>query len=69
MDKLTLAVECCTSRSCEWEETCGKCPFNTKSEDQIGVDMANCIDELILSLFQKVKELEEKLEYKGKTNE
>lgn len=61
MDKLTLAVKCCTTRSCEWNETCGKCPFNNRSEDQINANMSNCIDELILSLYNKVKELEEKI--------
>ena len=57
MDKLTLAVECCLSNSTTWEETCGKCPFNTREKEDF-IDNVNCIDALILALFNKVRALD-----------
>lgn len=59
MDKLTLAVECCLNRSPEWDETCGKCPFNIKDEEQWS--NTNCVDALILALFNKAKALDAEL--------
>ena len=55
-EDIELAVQCCTSHSAEWEETCGKCPFNIRAADQIE-DAAKCIDELILALFNEVQRL------------
>ena len=58
MDKLALAVECCTSKSCEWEETCGRCPFNDDIEEN-RISSINCVDALLLALLNKVKALEQ----------
>ena len=56
---LKFAVKCCTSLNPEWEETCGKCPFNShESEEEKLYQRTACIDSLLTALAEYLPEEE-----------
>ena len=53
-EEIEAAVKCCTCYSPNWEDTCGKCPLKIEKESAIS---SECLDELILALYNQVKKL------------
>ena len=54
---LKLAVKCCTTRSIEWDDTCGSCPLNKeiKTVEDLSKPLT-CIDDLITALAKYLPE-------------